>query len=126
MNSTKFDPAKPVQTRDGRKARIVCTDSKHMYGEIRQPIIAEVEVNESCKAVTVNYTESGRLFNDQQESHYDLVNIPRKHTCTCWVNVYSDGYATYHTSRLVADACANANRVACKQITFEVEEGEGV
>lgn len=24
----KFDPTKPVQTRDGRKARIICTDAK--------------------------------------------------------------------------------------------------
>ena len=23
---TKFDPTKPVQTRDGREARIICTD----------------------------------------------------------------------------------------------------
>lgn len=32
-----FDPTKPVQTRDGRKARIICTDAKGVL-----PIIALV------------------------------------------------------------------------------------
>ena len=35
----KFDPSRPVQTRDGRKARIVCVDMKRDH----YPILALVE-----------------------------------------------------------------------------------
>lgn len=66
-----FDPNKPVQTCDGREARIICTDMKS-----RQPIIAIV--------TDKNGSESVEEFSDDGSYHInlfcstDLINIPEK------------------------------------------------
>lgn len=67
-----FDPTIPVQTRDGRKARIVCTDVKR-----RQPILALISDSDY---ETVEYYCSDGKYNfegkNQAEDCYDLINIP--------------------------------------------------
>lgn len=69
-----FDPAKPVQCRDGRKARIVFTDSVCTYAGRRQPIIAEVETPEGFRAL--EFFEDGRWRNHEDDK--DLINIPEE------------------------------------------------
>ena len=69
---------KPVCTRDGRKARIICFDAK-----CNKPIVALIY---DCNKETVlQYLENGRFFVDQIDK-YDLMMLPKKKEG--WVNVY--------------------------------------
>lgn len=69
---------KPVCTRDGRKARIICFDAK-----CNKPIVALIY---DCNKETVlQYLENGRFFVDQIDK-YDLMMLPEKKEG--WVNVY--------------------------------------
>lgn len=63
------DLTKPVQTRDGRKARVICTDR---VGEF--PVVALVASKEEESIYA--YTAEGRYYADVQESPSDLFNIP--------------------------------------------------
>ena len=74
-----FDPNKPVQTREGKKARIICTDAKNDF-----PIIALVE--DGCYETQEGFTLDGYFHRDKcyQPSQRDLVNIPE----TCKVKVW--------------------------------------
>lgn len=60
-----FDPTKPVQTRGGEPARILCTDKKGCL-----PIVALVK-----GADLLSYTLDGQ-FVEGVETHLDLINIP--------------------------------------------------
>ena len=71
---------KPVCTRDGRKARIICFDAK-----CNKPIVALIY---DCNKETVlQYLENGRFFVDQIDK-YDLMMLPQKKEG--WVNIYKD------------------------------------
>jgi hypothetical protein len=84
LNLRPFDleaakAGKPVCTRDGRKARIICFDAKY-----DKPIVALIY---DCNKETVlQYLESGRFFVDQIDK-YDLMMLPQKKEG--WVNVYN-------------------------------------
>ncbi len=83
LNFKPFDleaakAGKPVCTRDGRKARIICFDAK-----CNKPIVALIY---DCNKETVlQYLENGRFFVDQIDK-YDLMMFPQKKEG--WVNVY--------------------------------------
>ena len=83
LNLKPFDleaakAGKPVCTRDGRKARIICFDAK-----CNKPIVALIY---DCNKETVlQYLENGRFFVDQIDK-YDLMMFTRKKEG--WVNVY--------------------------------------
>lgn len=83
LNLRPFDleaakAGKPVCTRDGRKARIICFDAK-----CNKPIVALIY---DCNKETVlQYLENGRFFVDQIDK-YDLMMLPQKKEG--WVNVY--------------------------------------
>ena len=85
LNLKPFDleaakAGKPVCTRDGRKARIICFDAK-----CNKPIVALIY---NCNKETVfQYLESGRFFVDQIDK-YDLMMLPQKKEG--WVNIYKD------------------------------------
>ena len=71
---------KPVCTRDGRKARIICFDAK-----CNKPIVALIY---DCNKETVfQYLENGRFFVDQIDK-YDLMMLPQKKEG--WINIYKD------------------------------------
>jgi hypothetical protein len=80
-----FDPTKPVQTRDGREARIICTDySGSVPG---YSIIALVTFARKQEIITL--TPTGRFFLYQDKhSPNDLVNIPEKKSG--WSLIYKD------------------------------------
>lgn len=70
----EFDPKKPVQTRDGRPARILCTDR---IGN--QPIVALL-INDSGSEYTV-YRKLNGTREDGEESllgNDDLINVPER------------------------------------------------
>lgn len=74
---------KPVCTRDGRKARIICLDFQSIENT---PIVAAVKVTDK-QEVIVHYYEDGRHFVNGV-SDLDLMMLPEKKEG--WVNVYKD------------------------------------
>lgn len=90
LNFKPFDleaakAGKPVCTRDGRKARIICFDAK-----CNKPIVALIY---DCNKETVlQYLENGRFFVDQIDK-YDLMMFTRKKEG--WVNVYKSDNNKY-------------------------------
>ena len=81
----KARAGKPVCTRDGRKARIICFD-KHCV-ENNAPIVACVTSynsnNQEIEDVII-YKEDGTLY--EHEHSFDLMMLPEKKEG--WVNVY--------------------------------------
>lgn len=77
---------KPVCTRDGRKARIICFDGK---GD--QPIIALVEAKGNKDALiekVERYFINGHSVFEVRETNNDLMMLPEKKEG--WVNVYKE------------------------------------
>ena len=72
------NPNRKVVTRDGRSARIICTDAKGNY-----PIIALVDKGSYDGAIS--YTKDGKLYAGET-NNYDIFFAPGKHEG--WVNVY--------------------------------------
>lgn len=76
---------KPVCTRDGRKARIICFDRRLFYKNVSYPILALVECSDGEDDVC-GYNEKGKvLIEDGAEYKDDLMMLPEKKEG--WVNV---------------------------------------
>ena len=73
------NPSRKVVTRDGRKARILCTDAKGDY-----PIVALVEENDG--EYSVSCTKDGRYYLNEINDKNDLFFAPVKREG--WVNIY--------------------------------------
>lgn len=73
------NPSRKVVTKDGRNARIVCTDKKGV-----NPIVALVTKYDSVTEETFTYTKNGEFLGGIT-SKYDLFFAPEKHEG--WVNV---------------------------------------
>lgn len=72
MTTKTFDPSKPVQTRDGRKARILCTDRRSAH-----PIVALIESRGGgVREIPFTYKPNGSWRGTQDRS--DLVNVPER------------------------------------------------
>lgn len=107
----KLDLTKPVETRDGRKARIICTDFKRE----NRPILAAIADHNGIES-TDYFWENGQLYGCSDEPG-DLVNIKEKHEV--WINIYPNNSAHVDRSRDRADYHAADNRTACIKITYE-------
>ena len=79
------NPARQVVTRDGRPARIICTNAKCKYH-----VIALVETDDM--EITYNYNAEGK-FLDSTKDNRDLFFVSEKKTC--WVNVYMEKDGTH-------------------------------
>jgi len=120
-----FDPTKPVQTIDGRKARIICTDRRHSSGTT---IVALVESSAALPGEEVmrSYFASGRQRHDVPGPH-DLINVPEEHEI--WLNVFHDDAreiykVSVHQEHDAAYVCRGVGRIACLgPIKFKVGEG---
>lgn len=75
----KAKAGKPVCTRDGRKARIICFDKRGKF-----PIIALIDEGD----IEVHYYYSHNGKSADCVSDYDLMMLPEKKEG--WVNVYKD------------------------------------
>jgi hypothetical protein len=124
----KFDPTKPVQTRDGKPARILATDLAGNAGS--RPIAA---------AIMENYQsddwEVVRRYTSEGVSPYggnDLINIPEERELDVWLNVYPDGqpyqHGFLHDTRRGADNAnaARSDRIACVHIKQKYHVGDGL
>jgi len=76
----KFDINKPVTTRDGRPARIICTDRNH-----EKPIVALISDPYNREVVYYRYAD-GKMSRDR-EVQADLINVVTK--TSTYQNVYN-------------------------------------
>jgi hypothetical protein len=109
-----FDPTKPVQTRDGRSARILCTDLKD-----RWPIVAAITRTDGTEYST-GYAVDGK-FTCRHQPERDLINVPEKRTV--WVNVYPDDCLKVHETESRAEVVRTSHCIACVPLTYTVGEG---
>lgn len=91
-----FDPTKPVQTRDGRAARILCTDRESNGAG---SIVALVRIRKGAERVHTYYA-AGHLWEDGREADGDLVNIPAR--VSTFYNTYNDAYPCAHPTLMSA------------------------
>lgn len=105
-----FDPTKPVRTRDGREARIICTNKEGEW-----PIMVLVKSNGS--ELPYEVYGDGMVSKGERPSNLDLINIPER--VSRFVNVYRDlGIGCDYASRKSADLYA-LGRKTVLEIIFE-------
>ena len=111
------NPSKKIVTRDGRSARIICTN----YTKA-QHIIAQIEGND----YSTSYHKDG-IFINGFESNCDLFFAPEKYEG--WLNVYrhtDTGEVTFgailHTSREKAEKIGRADGYYAATAKVEWEE----
>lgn len=85
------NPSRKVVTRDGRNARIICTDAKGDF-----PIVALIETPDGFIEFSHKFKKNGHLL-DSDDHSLDLFFSPEKHEG--WINVYKAGNTSY------SDAC---------------------
>lgn len=117
MNDKPFDPTKPVQTRDGRKAEIVRTNYSLPHAK-EYTILALVEYKDSMNEYIAHYLPHGGRSHKSKNGD-DLVNITTKKEG--WVNIYPEMSSddTIFVSVKDADRCARYDRIACVRIEWE-------
>ena len=116
LNLKPFDlqkarEGKPVFTRDGRKARIICFDLSEEY-----PIVASVY--DEDKILLFSYKEDGRINN--YDYKFDLMMLPETHEG--WVNVYKGGLLdtkSYPTQKEAFDKPCQEGYVDTVKICWE-------
>ena len=110
------NPDRHIVTRDGKDAKIICTDAKGNF-----PIIALVETYNGNETV-LRLKENGRFYNDTENSS-DLFFAPIKKEG--WVNVYKtrSGAAQIgqiYSSKKEAEMCRiDANYISTAKIEWE-------
>ena len=116
----KLDLTKPVQTRDGRKVRVLATDRK---GAAYYPVLGLLTQADGEETVE-SWTLVGEFYSGDTDEA-DLVNVPEK--IVGYLNVYGTrsqyGQTSYrlYDSRAIADAEADdmRGRIACIRVEFE-------
>ena len=103
---------KPVCTRDGRKARIICFDSKN---DPRRPIVALVEHNDN--ELLYEYTIEGkeRFSHISTTGTSDLMMLPEKKEG--WVNVYKGNNGI--SKRICGDIVSNTREEAIQCAQYD-------
>lgn len=110
-----IDWTKPLQTMDGRPARLLGkleTDTFPMVVAIKR---ADGREFEAC------YTEDGFYYLGKVTDTCDLRNVPTKKSRRVWINVYPEWQAAYQ-SKEEADRNAHSDRLACIETVLEWEE----
>ena len=74
---------KPVCTRDGSKARIICFDAQS-----EQPIIALVEDNHFGEIITQHHENGAISESETRVSNSDLMMLPERKEG--WINIYKE------------------------------------
>lgn len=112
FNLEEAKAGKPVCTRDGRQARIICFDKKSSYF----PIVALVDVGN--EELEVSYTNEGHYYSTIGESNNDLFMVGEHKEG--WINIYnissgpSLGYSIYSTKE-------EAQSVAAPNVTSTIK-----
>ena len=110
------NPSRKVVTRDGRNARIICTDRK----DLNFPIIALIENISGGGEKACSYTKDGRHYTDCPDI-FDLFFAPEKHEG--WVNISCEEYG--YEGGLIYDSKEDAEKIAkvnkCCVATIKIE-----
>ena len=107
------------QTRDGRQVRVHAVDIEGC-----RPVLASYLLSGgSWRAIARQ--SNGKIYLEE-EHPLDLIEKPKTHRVIFYVNVFKDGDYQVYSSRAFADQYLDAmpDRIACKRIEFEVQEGE--
>ena len=78
------NPSKKIVTREGKDARIICTDREDSI----YPIIALIKDNKRESEILVTYTKDG-IPAEYNEAYYTLFFAPEKYEG--WINLYKSG-----------------------------------
>jgi hypothetical protein len=114
-----IDWTKPVQTRDGRKVRVLCTDAP----DSPYPVIGLIDKGGEPEIWTIGgvYAANGAT------SNLDIINAPEPAvTVTRWANVYEDKISSLFETKGDCDAVATGGRIACVPVTITYRPGEGL
>ena len=115
-----LDLNKPVQTRDGRKVRILATDRKGAHYPVLG-LLTQADDEETVES----WTLAGEFYSGDTDEA-DLVNVPEKRVL--YFNIYpptspvyrSAGSYTANKTRAEADRnAATQDRIACIRVEFE-------
>lgn len=74
---------KPIYTRDGRKARILCYDLKGVEG---YPIVAAIETHDYLAESISAYDRNGRFDHDKENNNDLMILLEKKEG---WINIYN-------------------------------------
>ena len=113
----KAKDGKPVCTRDGRKARIICFD--RINGDYYK-IIACVTAFDGDFEEVLFYGIDGCIVDSQNPKDEDLMMLPEKREG--WVNVYKDGLLgtrAYNTKKEAFDNASPCDYVDTVKISWE-------
>lgn len=110
---------KKYRTRDGQEVRIYATDGEH--GEL-----VHGAVNHSQHGWQSMIWFANGNYLDDEESDFDLIEVPSRHKLPVWLNIYSFESFTSHISREQAEDEQDTNRIACIKVDLDFEEGEGL
>ena len=112
------NPSRRVVTRDGRKARIICTDRRNL----NYPIIALIETS-SGEEMAYSHTRDGEHCAACTDI-FDLFFAPEKHEG--WVNVSREEYGyeggLIYDSKEDAEKIAKVNKCCIATVKIEWEE----
>lgn len=118
LKEYRKDPTKKIVARDGRDARIICTNKKGNY-----PIIALIEKNVDNEIVNYYY-EDGRTSHINKDN-LDLFFAPEKKEG--WVNIYRVPHANitytedyiFKTEKEAKENACYKNYIATAKIEWE-------
>lgn len=85
------NPSRKLVTRDGRKARIICTDRR----DSKFPVVALIENELGEGETTLYYTEDGKLYGNNYYCNNDLYFATEKHEG--WVCIFRGFASGYYT-----------------------------
>lgn len=100
------------QTRDGRPARIICTDLKGGDLTVAAAIMGDGDLESILR-----FRADGKALRSNAETDADLINKPAPMPAV-WLNVYGNTISGEHESKADADASADDDRIACRAVQF--------
>lgn len=91
------NPARPIVTREGRNARVICTDRKGVGIDSPYPIVALIECHDEIETEAVmTFTPEGRQ-RSKSDSDVDLFFAPKEG----WINIYKTKSGCVQTGEVV-------------------------
>ena len=114
----KISMDKQYTTRDGREARVVCTDRQGND----KPVVALVKSKRDGIEYMAAYAADGRDFLHRSD---DLIEVKPKRTVEIWLNHYKN-CSFSHQSKNEAKYNKGNDCIATTHHTITFEEGEGL
>jgi hypothetical protein len=111
-----IDLSKIYKTRDGRHVELFTQKERLIYGILK--------VNN--KWVSDNWFNDGSYQDSPFEHELDLIEVKEKKTVTGFLNIYRLHTSPIYESKTLAQSLQMRGIIACKEITIEYEEGEGL